>query len=790
MDLFQIFGTLAIKGMDAFNSDIKSASATAEESSGEIGSAFEGMATKIGSALIKAGDNITNLGKKLAPVSALATTVITGAIKSASDYENAIAKTSTLVDTAVHPVSELSDMFIELSNNTGKSATELAEAGYQALSASVDYDHLGEFVATATNLAKVGFTDSATAVDVLTTAINAYGLDASDADKIANQLVNTQNLGKTTVDELASSMGRVIPTASSMNVSLENLTSAYVGLTRQGVSTRIATTNITAMLNELGDSGTDVAGILKERTGKSFQDLMSEGKSLGDVLQILNDHCTESNTNFNELWGSSQAGAGAVALVNAGADEFNKTMESMNSNMTVLSEGLEKLDTPSAKISRTFNRVKNSGIELGESFISALLPTIEKVCGMVEQATTWFNGLDDGTKTLIASVIGGIAVLSPVLIIGGKIISGIGNLITKLPVLIGTVTKLFSLLLANPIGLVVTAVVALVAGFIYLWNTSEDFRQFWIDLWNSIVELVTNVVTGISEFLIQAWTDITTGVQNAWNAISQFFSDIWNAISTTVTTILTGISNFLSTTWNAITTSVQNVWNGISNIISSILNSIRNTFSSIWNAISSLVSSIFNSIRNNISTNINSALSIVTSVLNNIRNAFSNILNSAFSVVSGVISRIKGLFNFSWSLPHLKLPHVSISGSFSLMPPSVPHFSLSWYKKAMDNPYMFTEPTMFSYDPSSNVGKVAGEAGDEMMYGKSNLMNDIGNVVSSQNLGVIEKLNVIISILNDYLPEIIDKAVKEVVLDSGVLVGELAPAMNTELGQISRRAGR
>ena len=134
----------------------------------------------------------------------------------------------------------------------GKSAVELTEAGYQALSASVPVKKLGGFIRTSANMAKVGFTDTATSVDLLSTAVNAYGLEADQADSIANKLVNTQNLGKTSVNELASSMGKVIPTAAGMNVNLDQLCTMYTLMTKQGIATAESTTYMNSMLNELG----------------------------------------------------------------------------------------------------------------------------------------------------------------------------------------------------------------------------------------------------------------------------------------------------------------------------------------------------------------------------------------------------------------------------------------------------------------------------------------------------------------------------------------------------------
>ena len=294
MKLFELFGSIFIRNKDA-NKTIDDTTNKAKN-----------MADTLGKSLQKTGDKITKAGKKVAPLSLACGAFLTGAVKGASDFQDGMNKMSTLFDTSKTSVKGLSSEFLNLSNKTGISATELAEAGYQALSAGQSVDKVGKFVETAGNLAKAGFTSTTTAVDVLTTAMNAYGKNAGSADDIANKLVRTQNLGKTTVDELASSMGKIIPTASSMGVNIDNLTSGYVSLTKQGISTAESTTYMNSMLNELGDSSTNLGKIIKEKTGMSFQDCMKSGMSLGDVLKVRKDYADENGIAYNELWGSAR----------------------------------------------------------------------------------------------------------------------------------------------------------------------------------------------------------------------------------------------------------------------------------------------------------------------------------------------------------------------------------------------------------------------------------------------------------------------------------------------------
>ncbi|MCD7958480.1 MAG: phage tail tape measure protein, partial [Ruminococcus sp.] len=264
-------------------------------------------------------------------------------VDAAAEFETVIAKVATIADTTETSIDEISDSILELSNETGVAATSLSDSVYSAISASVDTADAVDFVAQANALAVGGFTDAETAVDVLTTAINAYGLEASDAATISDYLITTQSLGKTTVDELANSMGRVIPLVSAYNVDMANLSSSYAILTKNGIATNEATTYLTAILNELGDSGSTVSAILQEQTGMSFSELSEAGYSLGDVMGILGDSVDNDATAFSNLWSQQTAGVGALSLLNSGTAEYNSTLSEMTSSTGVADAAYETM---------------------------------------------------------------------------------------------------------------------------------------------------------------------------------------------------------------------------------------------------------------------------------------------------------------------------------------------------------------------------------------------------------------------------------------------------------------
>ena len=704
----------------------------------EFGKKVEAAGTKVtgvGKKISSAGGEVVKLGKKFAPVSAAATGALTVVTKTSSDFQNGMAKMSTLFDTSQVSVQKLSKEFLNLSNETGKGATELTEAGYQALSASVPVEKLGSFIRTSANMAKVGFTDTATSVDLLSTAVNAYGLEADQADNIANKLVNTQNLGKTSVNELASSMGKVIPTAAGMNVNLDQLCTMYTLMTKQGIATAESTTYMNSMLNELGDSGTDVGGILKEKTGKSFQDLMKDGMSVGDALKLIKQSSDETGTAFNELWSSQEAGKAAMALLNDSAGDFNETMGSMANVTDLVSQGLEKMDTPSAKVSKSLNRIKNSGVELGSVLLTTVTPYIEVFSQKVIELTNKFNAMPDSQKKVILVLLAIVAAVTPVLLVVGKAITAFSQVYSVAGKLVTGLGKLWGVFAANPVLIVVAVLAAIVAAFIHLWNTSESFRNFWINLWNGITstlssawETIKNIITVgimlIASIISAAVQIITLPWRFIWENCKEYIIEAWNYIKAAVSSALGVISSVIS-----------NAWNIIANYLTRILSNIKNKFVSEWNAIKSHVSSAINGIKSSISNGLNGAKSTVTGVLNSIRSAFSSVWDGCKNIVGNAIGHIKSLMNFSWSLPSLKLPHFSISGKFSLHPPSVPKLGIEWYKKAMDDGMIMNQPTIFGYNAKSNQFLAGGEAGSETVVGTQNLMDMIQEAVNNAGSG-------------------------------------------------------
>lgn len=329
----------------------------AEVMGGEAAAAGKISGKSLGSALVRTLTKVVaaaGIGKMLQ-----------SAFTGGTAFESAMAKVGTIADTAKEPLESLSSQVLQVSGDMHIGANEISEAAYQAISAGQDTGNAVAFAGQASMLATAGFTSTTSAVDILTTALNAYGKGADEAGHVSDVLLTTQNLGKTSVDELAGSMGRVIPLAAAYNVSMENLSSGLAIMTANGIATAEASTYTKSMLNELGDTGSTVGKILKQQTGKSFAELNADGKSLGDVLQVLYASVGGNATKFAGLWSSVEAGTGALSLASSGADKFNGVLQQMQADSGATQTAYDTMtDTMAYKLDGVKTNAQNLGTAL------------------------------------------------------------------------------------------------------------------------------------------------------------------------------------------------------------------------------------------------------------------------------------------------------------------------------------------------------------------------------------------------------------------------------------------
>lgn len=315
-------------------------------------------------------------------IGAVTIAVGTAAVKASLDFDDAMAKVSTIAEESEVPLDTMKNQILELSKETGIAAADIANNVYDAISAGQKTGDAVNFVTNSTKLAKAGFADSGQALDLLTTILNAYGMEAEKVGEVSDILIQTQNKGKVTVGELSSSMGKVIPTAKAFNVSLDQVATGYTIMTSKGIKAAETTTYMNSMLNELGKSGTKASNIIKDKTGKSFQDLMAEGKSLGDVLKILDDNAKENNQSLADMFGSAEAGKAALTLLSDGSEAFNNSLAEMNNSTGATQKAFDKLQTPAERFRKQLNELKIKAIELGDK-LQPVFKIVQNLFGFI-----------------------------------------------------------------------------------------------------------------------------------------------------------------------------------------------------------------------------------------------------------------------------------------------------------------------------------------------------------------------------------------------------------------------
>lgn len=343
---------------------------------------------RINSEQAKIKENIaatkTQLLGTIGAIGAVTAAIYAGPVQAAQEYETAIAKVSTIADANAVPIEEMSSEIMKLSNTTGIAASQIADDVYNAISAGQQTGDAVNFVSYSTKLAKAGFAESAQTLDVLTTILNAYGMEAEEVSKVSDMLVQTQNKGKVSVGALSSVMGKIIPTANANNVALEQLCAGYAIMTNKGIAAAETTTYMNSMLNELSKSGTTAEKTLRATTGKSFKELMTEGKSLGEVIQILQQEAEKSGKSLNDMFGSAEAGKAAVSLLSGGVEGFNEQVAGMVDSVGATEEAFAKMDqTTEAKMQKAKNSIANLGIVLGQNLLPIVGNLADKVAAVV-----------------------------------------------------------------------------------------------------------------------------------------------------------------------------------------------------------------------------------------------------------------------------------------------------------------------------------------------------------------------------------------------------------------------
>ena len=680
-----------------------------ERQAGQSAVALQKIAAT-GEKLKTVGDNISSAGQKLLPVTAGVTALGTAAVSTAANFESSMSQVqatmgitkdamSTVNGESVNTMDTLSALAKKMGSETAFSASECAEAlNYLAL-AGYDTQQMCDTLPTVLNLAAAGGIDLAAASDMVTDAMSALGMGVDEAGTMVDQMAKTASSTNTSVAQLGEGILTIGATAKTVKGGTAELNTALGILANNGIKGAEGGTHLRNVILSL-QNPTDKAAACMEQLGLDVYDSEGNMRSLNDILGDLNTSmdgmtAAEKSNIIGQIFNKTDLSSVNALLANTGTTWDGLQQSIIDSGGAAQQMADTQLDNLQGQITILKSALEGLAISFGE----LLLPAIKMIVGWVQKFVDWLNGMDEGTKKVVTTIALLAAALGPVLIVIGKVVSAVGTIMTIVPKVAGvinTVKTAFAALnttmLANPIFLIIAAITALVAAFIYLWNTNEDFRQFWINLWENVKEVAIAVWEAIKNFFAAAWEAISSTAQAVWNGIKDFFSGLWEGIKTIfstvveviktiittyfniyktiITTVLNAIKTVFTTIWNGIKTVVTTVvtaiqtfittaWNAIKNTVTTVLNAIKTVITTVWNAIKSAVTSVVNAIKNVISTVWNGIKNTVSTVVNGIKNTVSTVFNNIKSSISGtmgnIVSVIKNGFNqaisFITSLP-------------------------------------------------------------------------------------------------------------------------------------------
>lgn len=554
-------------------------------------------------------------------------------------------------------------------------------------------DALDDMQGILENIATSIPTDFATAGAAIGEVNTRFGVTGQELEDLSGKFIKFAELNGT---DVSGSIDAVQAAMASFGVETSSAGDVLDILNKAGQDTGVSVdqlasnllTNATA-LQEMGFGLNTSVGLLAnlEKNGvdssavmtglkKALSNATKEGKPMSEALSELQTSMENASTDTEaaqlamELFGN-KAGPAIAQAVQDGRLSFDELANTVTGFGDSVDTTFENTLDPIDRFKLTLNEAKLTGAEVGTTLMEILEPALIKVQDVVATLRDKWEALSPEQQDMITKMIMIAAVVGPVISIIGTLIGSIGSIITVGGTLVSGIGAVIGVL-GGPLTLAIGGAIA--AGIAIYKN--------WDKIKAGAAQLKENVNA--------AWDNIKTNISNAVgaarDAVSQKMEDMRNLAQTKL---------------DAIKNAYSSAGGGIKGVIAATMEGVRQYFTTGYDVINNLTNGKLDAIKNKFS-----------SVFSNVRNT-----------VSGAINFIKGLFNFSWSLPHIKLPHFSISGSFSLVPPSVPHLSIAWYKKAYDDPFLFGAPTVMT-TPFGLKGFGDGNGG-ELVYGRENLMKDI-----------------------------------------------------------------
>lgn len=691
-------------------SGLKKIKVSMEEIKGKDGKLnWEGL--KKGGAATKAlGEGITDLGSSMTLGLTVPIVAAGGAaISVAANFDDAMSQVQGALGDASADTEGLRQLALQLGSDTVFSATEAAQAMVElAKGGLTEADIKGGALAASMDLAAAGQLNLADAAETTVQMMGSFGLGAGDATRIANALAGAANASSADVSDLTQAMSQCSAQASLAGWSLEDTAAALALFADHGVKGSDAGTSLKTMLQRLS-APTDQAADAMEAYGLEVRDSNGKMKDITGIadeltgkLGTLSD--AERDAALQTIFGSDASRAAAI-LMQSGSEGLQKYIAATNDATAAETMANAQKGELSWALENMGGAIESASIAFG----SALAPAITAVAGVIGNVAEAFASLPSGAQTAIAVVLALVAAVGPLLVVFGSVVAMLPALSKGLLMLGGA----FAVPLAPALA-VAAAIAAVVAVLVTLWNTSETFRatvlaavdaisakvqeicaflapyvqafvdqlvltvQAAMDVLLPIIEaaltviiaIVVPVLTSIMDTVANVFATILATVTNVMAALSSIIQGAWQVIQGIFQTVLGLIVGVVTGDFSMMSSGVSGILNGMSSIISGILQGILSVFSGIWNSIKSVAVGACNAVTG-----------AVSGAFNGIRSVIENAMSGAKSTVSNALDAISGFFaGLHLEFPHIALPHFSLSGEFSLMPPSVPSISVSWYR--------------------------------------------------------------------------------------------------------------
>ena len=653
-------GTISQEQYDALQREI----AETEQSLKSLEQEYKNFGSVQAQQVAAAGEKMKEFGGKVEDAGKSLTTRVTlplaavGAAGAASFAE--VDKTMQLTNKTMGNTAEEAELLNKAMKEAAANSTfgmkDAATATLNFARAGLDAEQAAAALAPAMNLAAGEGGNLDTVSGGLVATINGFHGSFEDAGHYADVFAAACNNSALDVDSLSGAMSVAAPIFSAAGYSV-NDAALYMGvMANNGIEADKAANSLKTGLARLvspakeGYEAMKQLGIEVTNADGSMKDSVTIQRELHEAFGKLSE--SEQIAAASAIFGKNQM-APWLALINTAPEDVGKLNESLETCAGTTDEMAEAM---MSGFGGSLEKLKSSIDVLVTSIGAALAPTIQKVAEFVQGLVDKFNALTPAQQETIVKIGLIVAAVGPLLVIVGKVISAVGTIMTIVPKISGAITAvkgafaaLNAVMLANPIVLIIAAIAALVAAFIYLWNNCEGFRQFWIDLWENVKEIAVTVWEAIKTFFTQAWEAIKTTFETVWGGIRDFFSGIWESISTTVTTVWTAITEAIGGFMQGIWDTITSIWQSIYDTISPLLEAFRYLFETIFEAIKILIGRALDAISSKVTEIWNGIVSFLRPLLEGLRSFFQTVWNGIRDVVSTVLNAVKGVVTTVWN---------------------------------------------------------------------------------------------------------------------------------------------